>query len=96
MTLIADATFAANHQERVAGSYGRTSCSRHDQWGYRYRMRQHTGAEPIRSGGKLIRILQRQPDGSWKIFRGISTVDTGTLRSGQPESDPGGTVGDKM
>jgi ketosteroid isomerase-like protein len=26
-------------------------------------------------GGKLTRILQRQPDGSWKMYRGITTVD---------------------
>jgi len=49
------------------------------QWGtYRYRMRPRTGGEPIRTGGKIMRILQRQPDGSWKIFRGISTVDAPT------------------
>ena len=49
------------------------------QWGtYRYRMRSRTGGEPIRTGGKLMRILQRQPDGSWKIFRGISTADAPT------------------
>ena len=46
------------------------------QWGtYRYGMRPRAGGETVRTGGKLMRILQRQPDGSWKIHRGISTVD---------------------
>ena len=49
------------------------------QWGtYLYRMRPRAGGEPIRTGGKLMRILQRQPTGSWKIFRGITTVDAPT------------------
>jgi uncharacterized protein (TIGR02246 family) len=33
------------------------------------------GGEAIRSSGKLMRILQRQPDGAWKMSRTISTVD---------------------
>ena len=46
------------------------------QWGtYRYAMRPRSGGEAIRTGGKLMRILQRQPDGSWKIHRTMSTVD---------------------
>jgi len=46
------------------------------QWGtYRYRIRPRAGGEPVRAGGKLMRILQRQPDGSWKIHRGIFTAD---------------------
>lgn len=49
------------------------------QWGtYNYRMRSRTDGSPLRASGKLMRILQRQADGSWKIFRGISTVDTPT------------------
>ena len=49
------------------------------QWGtYRYGMRPRTGGNTVRSSGKLMRILQRQPDGSWKIYRGISTVDPPT------------------
>jgi uncharacterized protein (TIGR02246 family) len=46
------------------------------QWGaYHYGMRPRTGGDTVRTSGKLMRILQRQPDGSWKIYRGISTVD---------------------
>ena len=49
------------------------------QWGtYHYSMRPRTGGEPIRTAGKLMRILQRQSDGSWKIYRGISTIDPST------------------
>src|SRR5829696_1662160 len=37
------------------------------QWGtYRYSVRPPTGGEPVRTAGKLMRILQRQSDGSWK------------------------------
>ena len=46
------------------------------EWGtYRYGVRPHEGGETVRTSGKLMRILQRQPDGSWKIYRGMSTVD---------------------
>jgi len=46
------------------------------QWGtYQYGMRPRTGGETVRTSGKLMRILQRQPDGAWKIYRGISTMD---------------------
>ena len=49
------------------------------QWGtYHYTMRPREGGETVRTGGKLMRILQRQPDGSWRIYRGISTVDAPT------------------
>jgi ketosteroid isomerase-like protein len=49
------------------------------QWGtYRYGMRPRAGGEVVRTGGKLMRILQRQPDGSWKMYRGIATVDAPT------------------
>jgi len=46
------------------------------QWGtYHYTARPREGGAPVRTSGKLMRILQRQPDGSWKIYRGMSTVD---------------------
>ena len=46
------------------------------QWGtYRHTMRPRGGGETVLSVGKLMRILQRQRDGSWKIHRGIATVD---------------------
>jgi ketosteroid isomerase-like protein len=49
------------------------------QWGtYHYTMRPRGGGETVRTSGKLMRILQRQPDGSWKMYRGMSTVDAPT------------------
>jgi uncharacterized protein (TIGR02246 family) len=46
------------------------------EWGtYHYRVRPREGGETVGTGGKLMRILQRQPDGSWKMYRGIATVD---------------------
>jgi ketosteroid isomerase-like protein len=49
------------------------------QWGtYHYAMRPHAGDATARTAGKLMRILQRQPDGSWKMYRGIATVDAPT------------------
>jgi len=46
------------------------------QWGtYHYSVRPRAGGETVRTSGKLMRILQRQPDGSWKMYRGIATVD---------------------
>jgi uncharacterized protein (TIGR02246 family) len=52
------------------------------QWGtYHYTMRAREGGETVRTSGKLMRILQRQPDGSWKMYRGMSTVDSPTRAS---------------
>ena len=49
------------------------------QWGtYHGSVRPRAGGEAVRSSGKVMRILQRQPDGSWKIYRTISTVDPPT------------------
>jgi uncharacterized protein (TIGR02246 family) len=46
------------------------------EWGtYRGSVRPRAGGEAVPSSGKLMRILQRQPDGSWKMYRTISTVD---------------------
>ena len=46
------------------------------EWGtYQGSMRVRTGGNVIRTSGKLLRILQRQPDGSWKMHRTMSTVD---------------------
>jgi uncharacterized protein (TIGR02246 family) len=46
------------------------------QWGtYGGSVRPRAGGEEIRTGGKLMRILQRQPNGSWKMHRTIYTVD---------------------
>lgn len=50
------------------------------QWGtYHYSVRPRAGGETVRTNGKLMRILQRQPDGSWKMHRTISTADPPTL-----------------
>jgi ketosteroid isomerase-like protein len=49
------------------------------QWGtYHYGVRARAGGETVRTSGKLMRILQRQPDGSWKMHRTIATVDPPT------------------
>ena len=45
-------------------------------WGtYRGGIRPRAGGEEIRSSGKLMRILRRQQDGSWKMHRTMTTVD---------------------
>ena len=49
------------------------------QWGtYDGTVRPRVGGEKIRTRGKLMRILQRQPDGSWKMYRTMYTVDPPT------------------
>jgi len=49
------------------------------QWGtYGGSVRPRAGGEQSRTGGKLMRILQRQPDGSWKMYRTMYTVDPPT------------------
>lgn len=46
------------------------------EWGtYSGHVSPRGSGEAIRSSGKLMRILQRQPDGAWKMSRTISTVD---------------------
>ena len=46
------------------------------QWGtYRYGMRPRSGGETVHTNGKIMRILQRQADGAWKIHRTMATVD---------------------
>jgi len=46
------------------------------QWGtYRYSMRPRSGGEAVHTAGKIMRILQRQQDRSWKIHRTMATVD---------------------
>ena len=57
------------------------------QWGtYQYSLRPRTGGEMVRASGKLMRILQRQPDGAWKMHRTITTVDPPT--PGNAASEP--------
>ncbi len=54
---------------QVAGDYA-------FEWGsYRGSMRPRSGGPAIRYSGKLMRILQRQPDGAWKMFRTMTTAD---------------------
>jgi len=46
------------------------------QWGtYCYAVRPRDDGETARTSGKIMRILQRQQDGSWKMHRGITTLD---------------------
>jgi ketosteroid isomerase-like protein len=46
------------------------------EWGtYRGRMRPRAGGDTVAYSGKLMRILQRQPDGSWKMHRTMLTLD---------------------
>ena len=46
------------------------------QWGtYDYGMRPRGSRETFHTSGKIMRILQRQSDGAWKIHRGMTTVD---------------------
>jgi ketosteroid isomerase-like protein len=62
------------------------------EWGtYRYSVRPRTGGDPVQTSGKLMRILQRQPDGSWKMHRTICTVDPPTPSSSAQV--PGNAVG---
>ena len=47
------------------------------EWGtFRSAVRPRDGGEPLTSSGKLMRILQRQPDGSWKMHRTMMTSDS--------------------
>ena len=47
------------------------------EWGtYRGSARSLTGGENVNYVGKFMRILQRQPDGSWKMHRTMATTDT--------------------
>ena len=56
------------HEVEVLGDYA-------FQWGtYRYGMRPHGSRETFHTNGKIMRILQRQSDGTWKIHRGMTTV----------------------
>ena len=46
------------------------------EWGtYRGTARSLTGGESVNYIGKFMRILQRQPDGSWKMHRTMATTD---------------------
>ena len=46
------------------------------EWGtYRGSARSLTGGENVSYVGKFMRILQRQPDGSWKMHRTMATTD---------------------
>ena len=46
------------------------------QWGtYRGSVRPRAGGQAMSYSGKLMRILQRQPDGAWKMHRTMTTSD---------------------
>ena len=62
----------------VAGDYA-------IQWGtVRSSSRARASGEVFSGGGKLMRILQRQPDGSWKMHR--------TMTVGDPASEVGAAL----
>jgi ketosteroid isomerase-like protein len=47
------------------------------EWGtYRGATRPRAGGSDVTFSGKLMRILQRQPDGSWKMHRTMMTTDS--------------------
>jgi ketosteroid isomerase-like protein len=53
----------------VAGNYA-------FEWGtYRGASRTRAGGDPWFYSGKLLRILRREPDGSWKMYRTMTTGD---------------------
>jgi ketosteroid isomerase-like protein len=53
----------------VAGNYA-------FEWGtYRGTSRRRAGGDSLSYGGKLLRILRREPGGSWKMYRTMTTVD---------------------
>ncbi len=46
------------------------------EWGkYRWTARPRAGGSDMTFSGKLMRILQRQPDSSWKMHRTMATID---------------------
>jgi ketosteroid isomerase-like protein len=46
------------------------------EWGtYRGTVRPRAGGGDVTYSGKLVRILQRQPDGTWKMHRTMMTSD---------------------
>jgi len=48
-------------------------------WGtYRSTVRPRSGGADITYSGKLMRILQKQPDGAWKMHRTMMTADSQT------------------
>jgi ketosteroid isomerase-like protein len=54
---------------RIVGDYA-------FEWGtYRGTSRPRSGGNSVSYSGKLMRILQRQVDGSWKMYRTITTND---------------------
>jgi ketosteroid isomerase-like protein len=56
----------------VAGDYA-------FEWGtYRGRARPRDGGSDMTYSGKLMRILHRQPDGTWKMHRTMATSDPQT------------------
>jgi uncharacterized protein (TIGR02246 family) len=62
--------FAVDFEEiKVVGDYA-------FEWGtYRGTSRPRAGGNVMSYGGKLMRILQRQADGSWKMYRTMTTTD---------------------
>ena len=69
--IIVDCTFDFE-EITVAGDYA-------FEWGtYRWTARPRAGGSDMTYSGKLMRILQRQPDGTWKMHRTMATSDPET------------------
>jgi ketosteroid isomerase-like protein len=46
------------------------------EWGtYRWRARPRAGGDTMTIHGKIMRILRREPDGSWKMHRTINNTE---------------------
>ncbi len=53
------------------------------EWGTFFTVAEHkAGGEPIEASGKLLRILQRQPDGTWKVARARWNIDPSIVNGG--------------
>jgi ketosteroid isomerase-like protein len=55
------------------------------EWGY-FSYKASANAQPVTGRGKVLRVLKRQPDGSWKFARVM--VLTEKLESAAPVSNP--------
>lgn len=88
------AIYASDKKEEAAGE-GLNACYRPEikdvriagdwafEWGY-FSFKGSPKAKPIH--GKVLRVMKRQPDGSWKFSRVMAFVDE--KDGAAPESDP--------
>ena len=88
------AIYATDKREELSGA-GQSVCYKPEikelqlagdwafEWGY-FSYQQSASAEPGR--GKVLRVLKRQPDGSWKFARVIGFTEN--VESAAPMADP--------